>query len=538
MKIINTSIKTRIIFVCALFLFISGCAANSPLIKATKDGDILATEKLIREGANINESDESGYTPLMYAIWSGKKETVTQLVNIGADVNKRDKSGYTPLLWAASYGYLDMAKLLIDKGADVNARGNDQSSPLLLALEGNYHELSTLLIKEGADVNATNNKNNVALYYAAFCGDSKIANSMIKLLVDNGADASIFIKSLEDEKEAYYASEVLSIVVKYDKSVIPHIKKIILTQKKDIQRAAAKVIDAIGIDTHEVKISDKHQIEIGLKPIVNLILEVRPDGVLEYQYPPYGYLPIHFLIINKSNEKISIDSSDITVLDLNNKSLIISNVTDLVSNTYRADTAKQAGIGVGSLLGLPIITLPVLAITEAIKLNQRNETHEQYYNKNMFRKKTLEKNESIEGIVIYRLNDECENASLENYKVIMPFKNGRNENIFTLTTGLFGDIIDPKSVQAVMRKPDKTETLNITPRDSITNRDDKQNLLGEITINNTDQKHKEIKGIVLNDGNVIEGQILNISANAVIIRTKDGKILSYSFGKEVRGFVK
>jgi hypothetical protein len=156
----------------------------------------------------------------------------------------------------------------------------------------------------------------------------------------------------------------------------------------------------------------------------------------------------------------------------------------------------------------------------------------------MFRKKTLEKNESIEGIVIYRLNDECENASLENYKVIMPFKNGRNENIFTLTTGLFGDIIDPKSVQAVMRKPDKTETLNITPRDSITNRDDKQNLLGEITINNTDQKHKEIKGIVLNDGNVIEGQILNISANAVIIRTKDGKILSYSFGKEVRGFVK
>ena len=53
-----------------------------------------------------------------------------------------------------------------------------------------------------------------------------------------------------------------------------------------------------------------------------------------------------------------------------------------------------------------------------------------------------------------------------------------------------------------------------------------------------DQRHKEIKGIVLNDGNVIEGQILNISANAVIIRTKDGKVSSYSFEKEVRGFIK
>jgi len=281
-----------------------------------------------------------------------------------------------------------------------------------------------------------------------------------------------------------------------------------------------------------------HQIEIGLKPIVNLIFNIHPNEVLEYQYPPYGFLPIHFSIRNKSNEKISIDSSDITVLDLNNKSLIISNVTDLVSNTYRADTAKQTGLGVGSLLGLPIITLPVWAITEAIKLNQRNETHEQYYNKNMFRKKTLEKNESIEGIVIYRLNNGCENASLENYKVIMPFKNERNENIFTLTTGLFGDIIDPKSVQAVMRTPDKTETLNIAPRNSLTNRDDNHNLLYKTPTNNTEQKYKKIKGIVLNDGNVVEGQILKMSTDTVIIRTVNGKVSSYSFEKEVRGFVK
>jgi hypothetical protein len=53
-----------------------------------------------------------------------------------------------------------------------------------------------------------------------------------------------------------------------------------------------------------------------------------------------------------------------------------------------------------------------------------------------------------------------------------------------------------------------------------------------------DQSLKGIKGIVLSDGNVIEGQILNISANAVIIRTKDGKVLSYSFEKEVKGFIK
>jgi len=500
----NMDIKIKIIFVCAFLLLISGCAAKTPLIKASQEGDTFTTEKLVSEGANIDEADEDGYTPLMHAIWSGKKETAIKLVNIGADVNKRDKSGYTPLLWAAYYGQTETAKVLL---------------------------------KKGADVNAANNENNIALYYAALCGDSEIVDSMIKLLIDNGADASPIIKSLEDEKKFYETMSILSKIGKYDKSVIPHIKKIVLTQRKDIQSAAARAIDAIGIDTHEVIISDKHQIEIRLKPIVTLIFNTSPEGS-EYQYPPYGFLPIHFSIRNKSNEKISIDATDITVLDLNNKSLIVSNVTDLVSNTYRADTAKQIGLGVGSLLGLPIITLPVRAITQVVQLKQRNEAHEQYYNKNMFRKKTLKKSESMEGIVIYRLNDGCENASLENYKVIMPFKNERNESIFTLTTGLFGDIIDPKSVQAVMRKLDKTETLNIAPRDSIINRDEKQNLIGEINTKNTDQRHKEIKGIVLNDGNVIEGQILNISAHAVIIRTKDGKVSSYSFEKEVRGFVK
>lgn len=54
----------------------------------------------------------------------------------------------------------------------------------------------------------------------------------------------------------------------------------------------------------------------------------------------------------------------------------------------------------------------------------------------------------------------------------------------------------------------------------------------------TDQSLKGIKGIVLPDGSVIEGKILKMSADTVIIQTQDGKVLSYSFEKEVRGFVK
>jgi len=47
-----------------------------------------------------------------------------------------------------------------------------------------------------------------------------------------------------------------------------------------------------------------------------------------------------------------------------------------------------------------------------------------------------------------------------------------------------------------------------------------------------------IKGIVLKNGKVIKGQIISIDENDVLkIRTKSGKILSYSFVKDVKEYL-
>lgn len=46
-----------------------------------------------------------------------------------------------------------------------------------------------------------------------------------------------------------------------------------------------------------------------------------------------------------------------------------------------------------------------------------------------------------------------------------------------------------------------------------------------------------LKGIELQNGNVIEGQIISFKGDTVEIRTKDGKILTYSFMKEVKMFI-
>lgn len=78
---------------------------------------------------------------------------------------------------------------------------------------------------------------------------------------------------------------------------------------------------------------------------------------------------------------------------------------------------------------------------------------------------------------------------------------------------------DTDSVIALITKF-KKENIKIQPPDPI------------------DQHYKSIKGIELMNGNVIEGQIISMNPETVKIRTKDGKILSYSFMKEIYKFIK
>ena len=55
---------------------------------------------------------------------------------------------------------------------------------------------------------------------------------------------------------------------------------------------------------------------------------------------------------------------------------------------------------------------------------------------------------------------------------------------------------------------------------------------------NTRSYYDGIKGIVLKNGKVIKGQIISIDDNDMLkIRTNKGKILSYSFTKEVKEYL-
>jgi ankyrin repeat protein len=104
-------------------------------------------------GANVNATDESGWTPLHRAAMRGRKEIAKLLIAKGADVNAKDKDGLTPLHYAAMRGRKEIAELLIAEGSDVNAKDDVGDTPVDWA-EENHPETAELLRKHSAKTSA------------------------------------------------------------------------------------------------------------------------------------------------------------------------------------------------------------------------------------------------------------------------------------------------------------------------------------------------------------------------------------------------
>ncbi|MAV09201.1 MAG: hypothetical protein CMO53_03930, partial [Verrucomicrobiales bacterium] len=105
-------------------------------------------------GTDVNEGDEDGDTPLIYALEEGHKEVAKLLITKGADVNaKRDFAKTSPLHFAAIYDLKEIAALLIAKGANVNARSSRGWTPLMVAARRGKVDIAELLIANGAKVN-------------------------------------------------------------------------------------------------------------------------------------------------------------------------------------------------------------------------------------------------------------------------------------------------------------------------------------------------------------------------------------------------
>jgi ankyrin repeat protein len=149
---------------------------------------------LLDFGADPNERDEYGDTPLAYAAGRGQVEAMRYLIARGAKVRAHG----SPLVEAAYAGKIEAMRLLISLGADVNRPDEWGICPLHAAV---YHPPAVqFLLEAGADQNIAGMDGNTALHYAASYNQLESA----RLLLEHGADPSR--KNLKGEMP-YQAAE-------------------------------------------------------------------------------------------------------------------------------------------------------------------------------------------------------------------------------------------------------------------------------------------------------------------------------------------
>ena len=92
---------------------------------------------------------------LIDAVKTGELAKVKELLNSGADIQQQDEQGWTPLNWAAGRGDPDLVKLLLDRGADVFHAGRDQRTPYKIALAARHTDVARLLQEKEQAANGT-----------------------------------------------------------------------------------------------------------------------------------------------------------------------------------------------------------------------------------------------------------------------------------------------------------------------------------------------------------------------------------------------
>ena len=146
----------------------------TPLHDAAWRGDVAAIRQLVKDGADVNATDDMGATALYWAARGGhalgphqckgedlgRPEVIEALIELGADPNIQDRrpkgfgrsSGWTPLFVALHHEQFRSARVMLEHGADPNILSDQGMSVVTVAAaEGAPKELIALMMEKGFD---------------------------------------------------------------------------------------------------------------------------------------------------------------------------------------------------------------------------------------------------------------------------------------------------------------------------------------------------------------------------------------------------
>jgi uncharacterized protein len=190
----------RSVFAAVVISFVLTATAHgqSGLADRIQSGDRRAALAMIAAGADVNQAQPDGTTPLHWAAYKVDRELVNALLKKGARADVVNRYGASPLAEAVKLADAELVAMLLEAGADANVANEDGQTALMLAARTGNVAVAELLVRQGADVNGRETfRDQSAVMWAAAEGHA----DMVAFLVSKGADLSVRARSTDWESQ-------------------------------------------------------------------------------------------------------------------------------------------------------------------------------------------------------------------------------------------------------------------------------------------------------------------------------------------------
>ncbi len=333
----------KVVIILFLLIFLAGCV-NFISFNSVRTGDLNEIEKALSRGANINQTDYNGDSPLTVALSSLNDDNIVEvtqfLLKNNASTKTVNYNGDYPLSIIVKRNDLneevqaELIKLLALYKANMNQENYWGLSPIFTTVSDISKSLLTkALIEGGANVNFTNNYKQTPLFYASYQRNNF---KNIKLLIENGADTNVYDSN--GKNPLYYLlsqknnDEMITYLI--EKNITLDLNSVSLSQAiRDDNKVLAKLIIEKATDLNQKSILYS-ETDFCLRNIIdndNEFIKNISKTSMDLGYDKLA--PIHIAILKKDIELIN---------------LLIDKNIDLNSQTYLTYTPLILSIYCGN----------------------------------------------------------------------------------------------------------------------------------------------------------------------------------------------
>jgi ankyrin repeat protein len=155
---------------------------DQELFVETRENNLAEVSRLLSVGADVNATNDRGWTSLHLASLWGHMQVLKELLEHGADIESTTSYGRTPLHFACASGHLAVVNELLSRGANTRAKDHLGDTPLHDASYSGYVAIVQALLSGGANLLAANNRGQLPIHIAVNGRKSVVAKYLLQQL--------------------------------------------------------------------------------------------------------------------------------------------------------------------------------------------------------------------------------------------------------------------------------------------------------------------------------------------------------------------